>query len=242
MDTTTFTKICREKLAAALIQYGVTDIVTADKIQITCDIKGRCVGRAGYSSRGGFRSYYLKFNAEAIAKYTDEMVDTTIAHEIAHIICYIRPALGRNHDAGWKKVCRSLGGDDARTHTMKLSPGKTITRHKYNVNGKVIEVSAKRHKQILRGAKIVMRACGTRITHEMHMTSVVIKPDTIVQAAPKPAAAPQQTGGTKADQARALYLANQNLSVAQIKQLFIDVVGLTKAGANTYYYNITKKG
>lgn len=244
MDQTTFTKICREKLTAALTQYNLSDILRPEDVEISCNIKGRVAGRAGFTNRHGYRSYFLQFNAEAVEKYTEEMVTDTIAHEIAHIICYVRPQLGNGHDAGWKRVCRSLGGDDSRTHHMKLSPGKTVTKFQYNINGKVIEVSARAHKRITEGASYRVNRCGTLIEPNMVIGKVVNKPAKITQArtpVQKPTT-PPTSSGSKADQARELYKKNSHLSAAQIKQMFVDLIGLTKAGASTYYYNITKKG
>jgi hypothetical protein len=43
-----------------------------------------------------------------------------VAHEVAHLVCYARPDLGRKHDMGWKRVCVALGGDGKRTHSYDV--------------------------------------------------------------------------------------------------------------------------
>lgn len=37
------------------------------------------------------------------------VINNTIPHEIAHFVCQIK-GFGQNHNSGWKKICKSLGG------------------------------------------------------------------------------------------------------------------------------------
>ena len=46
--------------------------------------------------------------------------------------------------------------------------------------------------------------------------------------------------GTKLEQAKALYKANSNLPRAQIIELFMDKLSMSRAGATTYVYNCKK--
>jgi len=50
------------------------------------------------------------------AKLTDEQRYVIISHEMAHAICF-RTNVGKNHDGGWARVDRSMGGTGSRTHS-----------------------------------------------------------------------------------------------------------------------------
>lgn len=47
-------------------------------------------------------------------------------------------------------------------------------------------------------------------------------------------------GATKLDQAKALFAANSSLSRAEVIELFMTELGMSKAGATTYFYNAQK--
>ena len=103
---------------------------------------------AGYARRVG-PMYFVNLNAEACEKYPEEMLNETIPHEVAHIVCFFNPALGKNHDGGWKRVCRALGGTGSRTHSMQLTPAKTIRKWLYRDScGTVREVTTTRHNKM----------------------------------------------------------------------------------------------
>ncbi len=111
---------CYLKLKEAFDMFGI-DYYPA-QVSIRISLTGTSVaGKAGYKERNGVRRYYIDFNARAIERYPDELFDLTIPHEIAHIVCYMNPKLGKGHNYGWQWVCKSLGGDGKRHHTMDLS-------------------------------------------------------------------------------------------------------------------------
>ena len=114
--------------------------------QVSFNVKGYRV--AGYARRVG-PLYFINLNAEACEKYPDEMMNDTIPHEVAHIVCFFHPALGKNHDAGWKRVCRAIGGSGSRTASMKLTPARNIRKWLYRDScGKVREVTTNRHNRM----------------------------------------------------------------------------------------------
>lgn len=235
----------RNQLRKAFEQYGITEVDDRD-VTVRADIRGMCAGRGGYKVNFGRREYYLNFNAEAVEKHWDEMVKDTIPHEIAHVICYIRPELGKNHDRGWKRVCRSLGGDDSRTHDMLLTPAKRKFRHEYNVNGASVMVGPKHHAAIQRGRPVTVRATGEQILRSMYVRKVQVggpvqQPEPPRQAAQNPS--PSRTtkkpsSGSKMDVARKIMVENPGKSRSEIIALFMEQAGLTKAGASTYYQKL----
>ena len=75
----------------------------------------------------GSRSYMVRFNADMARQNPDDMVEDTIPHEYSHIVCFMNPSLGSNHDSGWARVCRALGGTGGRTHDNEVVYGNGRT-------------------------------------------------------------------------------------------------------------------
>ena len=126
---------------------------------IRFDLKGRVGGTAGArgSSLAGTRSYQMRFNADMVQRDTVEMVDETVPHEIAHIVCFMNPKLGSNHDAGWARVCRQLGGNGSRTHDMPVVYGKGNTYEYITTNGNTIRLSERHHATVQRGRSLLLK-------------------------------------------------------------------------------------
>jgi len=228
----------RRQLVEAYCKYQIDHNVY--DVEISCKLRGRVAGRAARSYTTD--TYSLEFNKEAIALHYDEMVKNTVPHEIAHLICYHNPRLGRNHDSGWKSVCRSLGGSDSRCHSMELTPGKRIRKFTYiSDSGQSIDLTTIRHNRLQRGQVLAytLRATSEQITRHHFAKSTTPSP---VKAVRKPVRVnvPTNVGGSKKDRAQVIFDANPTMSRKDMINLFIQEVGLTKAGASTYYYNCKK--
>ena len=90
----------KEVLALAEQLYGVKIEPT-----VSFNLRGRVAGWAGCKLCSSGRQYSLRFNCELIqGKHFDDMVNLTVPHEVAHLVCYARPDLGSKHDAGWRRV------------------------------------------------------------------------------------------------------------------------------------------
>ena len=140
-------------------------------VSIKIDIKGtRIAGQARYKNS----EYILRFHPLAVENYYEHMVSTTIPHEVAHIVCMKNPALGCNHDAGWKKVCRILGGSAERTHDMNLGEPKQKDSYIYRTDvGTEVDIGLIRHNKLLRGKVDYYMLNGKeRITKENFVKSV----------------------------------------------------------------------
>lgn len=57
----------------------------------------------------------VRLNRLAIVQNPLDMLEDTIPHEVAHLVCHLRPYLGRGHDNGWRTVCLALGGSGKAT-------------------------------------------------------------------------------------------------------------------------------
>lgn len=143
----------QEVLALAQRLYGV-DI----KPTIGFNLTGRVAGWASckHCRFTGQRVFGLRFNQQLIAgRHFEDIRDETVPHEVAHLVCYARPELGRNHDAGWRRVCLALGGN-----------GKT--RHDYDVvvaggwdyitsMGHRVTIGPKHHAAVQSGRTLMFR-------------------------------------------------------------------------------------
>jgi len=144
-------KRCTEVIANIKTLYGID----CSNVQIRFDLRGRVAGMAGcrFNFFGGSTfDHFVRFNVDMIANDSyDHIINDTVPHEFAHIVCYMNPLLGRNHDAGWKKVCMALGGSGERCHSEKVSYAKGKTFQYLTTVGRLVTVSENRHRKIQSG-------------------------------------------------------------------------------------------
>lgn len=103
--------------------------------------------------------YYLNFNLQAIRKEWDDMFTNTIPHEVAHLVCYKFPHLGRDHNQGWKDVCRALGGDGAVTHSYSITHVHGSYIYKADC-GTEVYLSKQKHNNVQRGSSYRLTSTG----------------------------------------------------------------------------------
>jgi len=127
------------------------------------DLRGTSAGMACKQ----FSHFFVRYNAEACDKYLQDTITETVPHEIAHIVCYMRPELGKNHDKGWKRVCMQLGGSAKRTHDLKLNKARATTVFRYRGTcGSIIEVGGAVHKRIQNGRTYVLKKTKGKLLAE----------------------------------------------------------------------------
>jgi predicted SprT family Zn-dependent metalloprotease len=237
------------QLDAAFSKYRITSVLPED-VLVYCDVKGGCAGKAGWKRGHDGREYYLKFNEEAIHKYYDEQVNSTIPHEIAHLIAYMRPDLGaKGHNNNWRRIAISLGDVNAaeRTHSMQLTVRRKVkTRFVYNVNGNDVMLGPGRHKKLQQGVMTYSHRQYGKISKDMFVGKKTIHPanQTIAKPAPKVPKSSSTIGGpSKVEQAMAIYkaLTFRGEGRGQIIEAFMSELNMSKAGASTYYYNTKNK-
>ena len=125
-----------------------------DNVAVRFDLKGRAAGMACRR----VNSYSVRFNADMMTRDAfDHVLNNTVPHEIAHIVCMMNPRLGRNHDAGWTRVCRLLGGNGQRCHTEEVVYGKGNTYEYTTDCGHRVRVSSVIHGKIQRGVVYTWR-------------------------------------------------------------------------------------
>lgn len=120
---------------------------------VSFNLKGRVAGWAGCKRcrlTGAARDFTLRFNQELISgKHFDDIVNETVAHEAAHLVCFSRPDLGHNHDAGWRRVCLALGGNGKTRHDYDVV---VRGRWSYLTNlGHQVSVTTRHHRMVQSG-------------------------------------------------------------------------------------------
>lgn len=142
---------CKEVVELAEELYGFS--IAYNNIDIAFKSKGRAAAQAwwkGYAFQERSEwSYGLKFSTESASLDSNEMLNDTVPHEVAHLVCAWNPALGKNHDIGWKRVCIALGGTGARTHSQTLTKARYKSQYVYRTDsGEEVTVGPKIHKGI----------------------------------------------------------------------------------------------
>lgn len=90
------------------------------------------------------------------------LINEIIPHEIAHLVCFVRPGLGRNHDRGWSRVCIALGGIGTRTGKFGVTKARRTRKAVYQINGESVDIGIRVHNKIQQGASYTMECSQSR--------------------------------------------------------------------------------
>lgn len=139
-------------------------------IDIRFDLRGRSAGIAGHAGH----AYYLRFNLDLMQNTGwDHLINNTVPHELAHIVCYVNPGLGRNHNPGWRRVCRMLGGTGERCHSEPITYARGLTYYYTTSTGCVIPLSVRRHRAVQQGVVYRFRNNKGVVDRNSHYTTVM---------------------------------------------------------------------
>lgn len=225
----------KEILALAGKMYNLD----MSKVAILLDLKGRSAGRA--EGRGTIFNmvYRIRFNRDMLTREAfNHLYNNTIPHEIAHLVCFMKPALGKGHDSGWASICESLGGNGERCHSEDVVYGKGATYEYISSTGKAHRVSQVIHSRIQQGRTYTWKNGGGQVSKTSAHSIVGMQGRTLaapvvkqlapaVQLTTSPAISPAPTyfigapvvekveptfdkGASKASIARAIMLAGYN--------------------------------
>ena len=135
---------CKEVMAVAANMFSLD----MSQVGIRFDLKGRAAGMA--CRRGS--QYYMRFNTDMLGREAfDHVLNNTVPHEIAHIVCYMNPRLGGGHNSGWARVCAQLGGNATRCHKEDVVYGKGTTYEYTTSAGHTHRFSQVIHRKIQAG-------------------------------------------------------------------------------------------
>lgn len=116
-------------------------------VTVYFDQRGASAGVA--RRRNGVYSIHFNKNMVDSSSFAN-IVSDVVPHEVAHIVCFAHPNLGKNHDKGWKRICQSLGGSGKRCHS---EPATFLsgTFEYTTTTGATLRVSSVIHKRIQQG-------------------------------------------------------------------------------------------
>jgi predicted SprT family Zn-dependent metalloprotease len=159
--------------------------VDLSKVELRLNLVGVNAGIAGRDRRG----WYLRFNTAMInGEGYNHIVNDTIPHEIAHIVCFMKPKLGSGHDAGWARITRELGGSGQRCHNEAVvyATGRT---YEYTCSeGTTVRMSQQRHRKIQRGVTYTLKR-GGKVCRECSFRVVGVSGRALTPTTPQPVAA-----------------------------------------------------
>lgn len=140
-------EVCR--MANQLFRVDLKDLLTVEIRNC-----GTAAGKASCRRYGNsVVDLTLILNAQLVNEQdVSKLLEDTIPHEIAHLVCYVRPELGKNHDRGWRRVCIMLGGSGDRCHRYDLEKARKTRKAVYNINGNPTHIGLTVHKRIQSGA------------------------------------------------------------------------------------------
>lgn len=151
-----------------------------ENTEIRFDMKGQSA-IASASRRNG--KLILRFNADAIGLDPAHVINNTIPHEVAHLVNYLDNSTGKNHDAGWKRVCIKLGGTGERVCGSRrldaLKPARRTRKHEYRRpdTGGYVTLGNKYHRHIQQYGKITLILTDIHASGERVKTKVEFFPE-----------------------------------------------------------------
>lgn len=106
----------------------------------------------------------IKINPRFLAEHPEEVINVTVPHEIAHLLCFVlRPNAKQSHGPEWKGIMQDLGFHRPSTyHSMRLPDAKP---HTYICSCQKFHLSNLVHKRILAGESRFCRKCKKKIVH-----------------------------------------------------------------------------
>ena len=109
------------------------------------------------------RQWAIKINSSYLKAHTDHIINTTIAHEIAHLIQFkLFPTAKQAHGPEFRYICRMLGIDGKTYHTM---PRMNVVNHVYICNCRKHFVSNIVHRRMQAGQNRICRDCKKVIVY-----------------------------------------------------------------------------
>jgi predicted SprT family Zn-dependent metalloprotease len=231
----------RKKVADVLYRAEQLYGLDMSQVRVRLDLRGRSAGQAGCRRTwgGGTSDHYVRLNVDMIdSAGFDHIYNETIPHEIAHVVCYMNPSLGDNHNAGWRRVCQALGGKGARCHEQEVVFANGNTYTYITTTGHKVNMSQQRHRKIQQGVVYQVRGKGM-INNRCDWDRYMVAAETVAApAAPKTVEQTPATG-TKASQVRSIIALGKTTGKDQaaVVAAVVEALNMKKAMAAVYVKN-----
>jgi SprT protein len=151
----------KERVSSKLVECANKLSYTHSMPTVGYDLKGHTGGRAYYQRN------HIELNITLMYSHTEEMIESTLPHEFAHIASYnLYGREGTGHGYYWKRTMRELGLSPDRTHCMETVPARQTEKFLYSCDcGKMHQIGKNVHNKIQRGQVRICKTTGTRITY-----------------------------------------------------------------------------
>ncbi|MEM4258086.1 MAG: SprT-like domain-containing protein [Candidatus Thermoplasmatota archaeon] len=213
--------------------------------KVEYNLHGTCGGLA-YPTQ-----WRLRFHPVFIAENTEDYIENTVPHEVAHLIDYevhklhvqgfgYRVKRRSIHGPTWRAVMRLLGANPARCHTYDTSNVQRKSSFMYECPccKKEFRLGPTRHKKIQNGAIYWCSSCGRdrgNLVYQQANQSAKLAVTKPVQAKPPKA-------GSKIE--RAYFFVKNNKDICGRNSLIAGIaleLNCSRAMAQTYYYTVLKR-
>lgn len=119
-------------------------------INLKVDVNIRGVRIAGQAERK-LGTYRVRLNPLFCQQHPEDMMEDTIPHEVAHIVCFALKCCD-GHGKNWKRIAKSLGCSGERTHSLRVIDPKKTYYYAVFPTGKV-DIGVVRYNQVMMGKK-----------------------------------------------------------------------------------------
>lgn len=141
------------------------------KVELDFALKGRCAGKACRRGTLGAFRYFVTLNNDMVRRADESafahILEDTVEHELAHIVCFMDRSLGQGHDDGWRRVFAKISGKEfheiKRCHSEEVVHARGGTYEYFLANGETIRLGERHHLTIQRGATMHTRRSQQRI-------------------------------------------------------------------------------
>jgi SprT protein len=140
------------RLAERAAQIFGTDL---SAWSVHCDLRGTNAGQVQIHRQR------IRFNPWMAAAQPEAFMQTTIPHELAHVVCHLlHGRRARPHGREWREICVALGGDGLRCHGFDAAPARRLRQFLYACGCRTWSISSVRVRRMRRGTRYHCRACG----------------------------------------------------------------------------------
>lgn len=189
----------------------------------------------------------VRFNPHFLEKYAEAFIARTVPHEVAHLgvhqVWSQKSHFGNRHPAPhgleWKTMMRRLGADPSRCHDyvadVNIGRKKASFHYTCTVCSKNYTVGPKIHNNMQLGIRKYRCQCGGPIEFVNTLKPAVPSVAQTRSTQPKAPAA-----GSKLGRCYEWFKSYVNADKELVIAVFRNEVGMTRAGATTYYYQCRK--
>jgi SprT protein len=127
---------------------------------VAYDLKGH---HAGWALPDGT----IRLNTDLLLSETEDMLATTLPHEIAHVVQRQIYPRSKSHGLEWRRLMGYLGVPADRCHQYEtIAARKKSTPYTYYCDCQEHKVTVTLHRRMLQGRTYRCRRCGTNLRKE----------------------------------------------------------------------------